>query len=157
MLRRNYIGMNCSVTFRRIVLERTGGVDPGLTCVEDYVLYLRVTREHPVACHDKVVAHYRRRPDAMSRRTLAMLGNALCVLHGQRPYLNGGDGAGEAYDAGLRFWKEFYGEQLSRDIRCRVAARRWREASRSYWWRVGVALGAEPPARLQLTARSAVC
>ena len=55
MLRRNYISMHAAVLYGRAVLEETAGFDSRLSALEDYDLYLRVTRTHPVACHDRVV------------------------------------------------------------------------------------------------------
>jgi glycosyltransferase involved in cell wall biosynthesis len=150
MLRRNYICMHAAVVYRRAVLEETGGFDPRLSALEDYELYLRVTRTHPVACHDEVVAQYRRHSAAMSRDTLNMLRMALFVLREQRPYLAGHPGATEAYLAGLAFWKLHYGKQLIRDVRDHVVAGRVRQAGRSCAWSLALAVGAEPSAPVPL-------
>ena len=101
MLRRNYVSMHAAVLYGRAVLEETAGFDSRLSALEDYDLYLRVTRTHPVACHDRVVAQYRRHPAAMSRDMLNMLRMALFVLREQRPYLAEHPGATEAYEEGL--------------------------------------------------------
>jgi glycosyltransferase involved in cell wall biosynthesis len=79
MLRRNYVSMHAAVVYRRSVLEETGGFDPRLSALEDYELYLRVTRTHPVACHDQVSAQYRRHPPLRAQlrgRTPNPLGRA---------------------------------------------------------------------------------
>ena len=60
-------------------------------------MYLRLTRTHAAACHDQVIAQYRRHPAAMSGDTLNMLRMALFVLHEQRSYLTEHPGALEAY------------------------------------------------------------
>jgi glycosyltransferase involved in cell wall biosynthesis len=150
MLRRNYISMHAAVVYRRAVLEETGGFDPRLSALEDYELYLRVTRTHPVACHDEVVAQYRRHSSAMSRDTLNMLRMALFVLREQRPYLAEHPGATEAYLAGLAFWKLHYGKQLIRDVRDHVVAGRVRQAASSCAWSLALAVGAEPSAPVPL-------
>ena len=124
MLRRNYISMHAAVIYRRAVLEETGGFDPRLSALEDYELYLRVTRTHPVACHDRSspsTGGIRRRCPG---DTLNMLRMALFVLHEQRPYLAEHPGATEAYEAGLTFWKRHYGKQLIRDVPGHLAAGR---------------------------------
>jgi glycosyltransferase involved in cell wall biosynthesis len=146
MLRRNYISMHAAVLYRRAVLEETGGFDPCLNALEDYELYLRVTRAHPVAGHDQVVAQYRRHPTAMSRDTLNMLRMALFVLHEQRPYLAKHPGAFEAYQEGLTFWKSHYRKQMIRDVPGHLAAGRLRRASSSCLWPLALAVGAEPRA-----------
>jgi glycosyltransferase involved in cell wall biosynthesis len=125
MLRRNYIGMHGSVMYRRDLLERTGGFDPRLRRLEDYELYLRVTRRYPVACHEAVVAQYRRHAGGMSRRSIAMLRSALGVLHEQRPHLAGREGASAAYREGIRFYTGFYGKQMVRSFANTAIGRAW--------------------------------
>jgi glycosyltransferase involved in cell wall biosynthesis len=150
MLRRNYISMHAAVVYRRAVLERTGGFDPRLSALEDYDLYLRVTRTHPVACHDHVVAQYRRHPAAMSRDMLNMLRMALFVLREQRPYLAAHAGATDAYEEGLTFWKRHYGKQLIRSVPSHLAAGRLRQAGSACLWPVALAVGGEPRAPVTL-------
>ena len=141
--------------YRRAILEETGGFDPRLKALEDYELYLRVTRAHPVAGHDQVVAQYRRHPAAMSRDTLNMLRLALFVLHEQRPYLARHPGAFEAYQEGLTFWKIHYSKQLIRDVPGHLAAGRLRRASSSCLWPLALAVGAEPRAPHRLAGVAA--
>jgi glycosyltransferase involved in cell wall biosynthesis len=155
MLRRNHISMPAEVLYRRAVLEETGGFDPRLNALEDYELYLRVTRAYPVAGHDQVVAQYRRHPAAMSRDTLNMLRLALFVLHEQRPHLARHPGAFEAYQEGLTFWKIHYSKQLIRDVPGHLAARRLRQASSSCLWPLALAVGAEPRAPHRLAGVAA--
>jgi glycosyltransferase involved in cell wall biosynthesis len=150
MLRRNYISMHAAVLYRRAVLEETAGFDSRLNALEDYDLYLRVTRTHPVACHDRVVAQYRRHPAAMSRDMLNMLRMALFVLHEQRPHLAGHRGAPEAYQEGLTFWKRHYGKQLIRSVPSHLAAGRLRKAGSACLWPVALAVGGEPRAPVPL-------
>lgn len=149
MLRRNYISMHAAVTYRRAVLEETGGFDPRLSALEDYELYLRVTRMHPVASHDEVVAQYRRHPAAMSRDALNMLRMALFVLREQRPFLAERPGATEAFQEGLVFWKRHYGKQLIRDVPGHLAAGRLLKAGSACLWPLALAVGGEPRAPRQ--------
>ena len=150
MLRRNYISMHAAVLYGRAVLEETAGFDSRLSALEDYDLYLRVTRTHPVACHDRVVAQYRRHPAAMSRDMLNMLRMALFVLREQRPYLAELPGATEAYEEGLTFWKRHYGKQLIRSVPSHLAAGRLRKAGSACLWPVALAVGGEPHAPVTL-------
>jgi len=153
MLRRNYISMHAAVVYRRAVLEETGGFDPGLSALEDYDLYLHITRMNPVACHDQVVAQYRRHPAAMSCDTLNMLRMALFVLREQRPYLAEHPGATEAYEEGLTFWKRHYGKQLMLSVPSHLAAGRLRQAGSACLWPLALAVGGEP--RVPVTLRGA--
>ena len=150
MLRRNCISMHAAVLYRRAVLEETGGFDPRLGALEDYEMYLRLTRTHAAACHDQVIAQYRRHPAAMSGDTLNMLRMALFVLHEQRSYLTEHPGALEAYQAGLTFWKRHYGQQLIRDVPGHLASGRLIRAGSSCLWPLALALGGEPRAPLGL-------
>jgi glycosyltransferase involved in cell wall biosynthesis len=144
MLRRNYISMHAAVIYHRAVLDETGGFDPRLSALEDYELYLRVTRTHPVAGHDAVVAQYRRHSAAMSRDMLNMLRMALFVLHEQRPYLAERPCATEAYEEGLTFWKRHYGKQLIRSVPSHLAAGRLGHAGSACLWPLALAMGGEP-------------
>jgi glycosyltransferase involved in cell wall biosynthesis len=149
MLRRNYISMHAAVVYRREVLEETGGFDSRLSALEDYELYLRVTRTHPIASHDEVVAQYRRHSAAMSRDMLNMLRMALFVLREQRPYLAEHPGATEAYEAGLAFWKRHYGKQLIRSVPGHLAAGRLGRAGSACLWPFALAVGGEPRVSLR--------
>jgi glycosyltransferase involved in cell wall biosynthesis len=149
MLRRNYISMHAAVLYRRAVLVETGGFDPRLSAAEDYELYLRVTRSHPVACHDEVVAQYRRHSAAMSRDMLNMLRMSLFVLREQRPYLAGHPDATEAYEAGLTFWKRHFSKQLIRSVPSHLAAGRLGQAGSACLWPFALAVGGEPRASLR--------
>jgi glycosyltransferase involved in cell wall biosynthesis len=150
ILRRNYISMHAAVVYRRAILEETSGFDPGLSALEDYELYLRVTRMHPIASHDEVVAQYRRHPGAMSCDMLNMLRMALFVLREQRPYLDEHPGAIDAYEDGLVFWKRHYGKQLIRSVPSHLAAGRLRQAVCACLWPVALAVGGEPRAPVTL-------
>jgi hypothetical protein len=150
MLRRNCISMHAAVLYRRAVLEETGGFDPRLSALEDYEMYLRLTRTKAAACHDQVIAQYRRHPAAMSRDTLNMLRMALFVLHEQRSHLTEHPGALEAYQEGLTFWKRHYGQQLIRDVPGHLASGRLIRAGSSCLWPLALALGGEPRAPLGL-------
>lgn len=144
MLRRNYISMHAAVLYRRAVLVETGGFDPRLSAAEDYELYMRVTRSHPIASHDEVVAQYRRHSAAMSRDMLKMLRMSLFVLREQRPYLAEHPGATEAYEAGLTFWKRHFGKQLIRSVPSHLAAGRLGQAGSACLWPFALAVGGEP-------------
>jgi hypothetical protein len=146
MLRRNYISMHAAVLYRRVVLDETDGFDSRLNALEDYDLYLRVTRMHRVACHDRVVAQYRQHPAAMSRDMVNMLRMALFVLREQRPHLAGHPGAAEAYEEGRAFWKRHYGTRLIRSAPSHLAAGRLRKAGSACLWPVALAAGGEPRA-----------
>jgi glycosyltransferase involved in cell wall biosynthesis len=118
-LRGNYIGMHATVMYRRKPLEEAGGFDETLGACEDYDLYLRIAREHPVCCHGCVVADYRQHQANMSRDPEFMLKWALAVHHAQYEYVKGHPNLELAYAEGDRYFREYYGDQIFRHLRAR--------------------------------------
>jgi glycosyltransferase involved in cell wall biosynthesis/SAM-dependent methyltransferase len=116
-LKRSYISMHATVMFRREILERVNGFDTSLRVCEDFDLYLRIVRNHPVYCHDSVVAEYRRHAANVSSDYGLMLKTALRVLRSQWPYVRADARYREAYNVGTRFWKEYYGFELLQQIK----------------------------------------
>lgn len=102
MLRGNYIGMHSTVMFRRAIFDDVGAFDTSLRSCEDYDLYMRITRRHPVARHDRLVAEYRRHDASMSVRAGRMLDTALDVLSAQQPFIRGNGRLLGACQAGIR-------------------------------------------------------
>jgi glycosyltransferase involved in cell wall biosynthesis len=116
LLRSNFIEMISSVLFRRCVFEEVGGFDPDLGVSEDYELYLRIARQHPVCCHPAVVAEYRKHRRNTSRDSERMLTTTLRVLQDQEKYLGDDPGRRRAFREGLRAWRKQYGRQLAREL-----------------------------------------
>ncbi|WP_051531645.1 glycosyltransferase family 2 protein [Sphingomonas sp. URHD0057] len=103
----NPVGMHGCVLYRRRALEGAGGFREGLSACEDYELYLRLSRDYPVLCHDDRCAQYWHHGGNMSRDAAFMLRSALRVL---RDYREEADRRGHfnAYRAGVAGWKLFY-------------------------------------------------
>ena len=123
LLRRNFIGMSATVMYRRAVLESVGGFLPTLPVCEDYELYLRICRAFPVGRHDEIVAEYRLHERSLSRDYGRMLQASIKVLRSQQSCVKGHARYEEAYEEGLRLYREFYGERLIEDLRSRFRAR----------------------------------
>jgi len=111
-LRGNYVGMHGTVLYQRQFLTACGGFNSALPVCEDYELYLRLARSHPVHCHDAVVAEYRTYEASMSADVTLMLSTVLKVLRSQRKYLKKDRRRIEAYRAGVRYWKELYSKEF---------------------------------------------
>lgn len=111
-LRGNYIGMHATVMYRRTALLEVGGFDISLQACEDYDVYLRIARAHPVATHDAVVAEYRIHEANMSGDKCLMLPTVLAVLRRQRVHIAGHSQRKRAYRAGLSSWRDIYGKVL---------------------------------------------
>ena len=90
-----------------------------LAACEDYDLYLRIARQNPVRCHDNVVADYRQHDSNMSRDPEFMLKWALAVHHHQYDYVKGHADRELAYAEGDKYLREYYGNQVFRQLRAR--------------------------------------
>lgn len=139
MLRGNPIGMHATVMYRRDRLAEAGGFDPTYRACEDYELYLRLTRRHPVASDPKVVAEYRQHGGNMSNDIPLMLRSALRALRAQRIVADEGDTRRLAREEGLRGWKSFYVHQQLTRMRESVRQKRIGELSLADGARVFVA------------------
>jgi glycosyltransferase involved in cell wall biosynthesis len=106
-LRGNVIGMNGTVLFDRRRLLAAGGFDVTLRRCEDYDVYLRMSRIHPVAHHRAIVAEYRRHGNNMSYSSLEMLHWAQRVLVRYKPPNRSGPAAA-AWRRGLAGWRFYY-------------------------------------------------
>jgi glycosyltransferase involved in cell wall biosynthesis len=110
-LRGNQIGMHGSVMYDRRRLLDTGGFDVTLRRCEDYDIYLRMSRNHPVANHRHVVAEYRRHGANMSSNSLEMLRSVQRVLARYRPPERSGPAA-VAWRQGQANWRRYYFEEI---------------------------------------------
>jgi glycosyltransferase involved in cell wall biosynthesis len=116
LLRSNFIEMISSVLFRRVVLEQVGGFDTALNVAEDYELYLRIARNHPICCHPSVVAEYRIHQTNASRNSELMLMMTIHVLKRQAPFARRHTRLLLAFLDGLRIWRRQYGRQLASEL-----------------------------------------
>jgi glycosyltransferase involved in cell wall biosynthesis len=130
LLRGNYIGMHATLMYRRSVLESVGGFDTSIEACEDYDLYLRIARNFPIHCHDKVVAEYRQHDSNMSRDSALMLKATLAILRSQRTYIKRHRHYQEAYKIGVRTFQDHYGVLLAWEMLDHVRERAWKQAIR---------------------------
>lgn len=110
LLQGNYIGMHATVMYQRWLFEELL-FDVSLRACEDYDLYLKTARKHPVAHHQKYIALYRIHGENMSGNIPFMLTTALSVLHRQRMNLKN-EIEIAAYRKGLKIWKNYYCAKL---------------------------------------------
>lgn len=109
-LRLNYIGMHASVLFRRWAFDAMR-YDTSLKACEDYDVYLKIARHHPVAHHMEPIAAYRMHHQNMSGNIPLMLDSVLQVLNRQQPVLQS-EAETTALQEGLKTWKGFYTNAL---------------------------------------------
>lgn len=110
LLKGNYITVPATVMYRRWVFDAFS-FDTALKSCEDYDLYLKVTRKHPVLHHNKKVAAYRVHGNNMSGNVPRMLATALQVLLQEEANLQTAEERA-AYQEGLEGWKDFYSREL---------------------------------------------
>jgi hypothetical protein len=130
LLRTNYIGMPATALYRREVFEHVTGFDASVTGCEDYDLNLRIIRRFPTHCHEHVVAEYRRHGSSTSRDLPRMLAAAVTVARRQRPHVRGNEKHLTAYEAGIRFWQDYFGTPLARELPSQLSASEWRRGLR---------------------------
>ncbi len=128
LLRSNYMGMPATALYRREVFEHVTGFDRSLVPCEDYDLNLRIARRFPVHCHEHVVAEYRQHGSNTTRRLPTMLAAAVSVARRQRRHVQGDRDRVAAYEAGIRFWQDYYGVPLAREVSAQFLSGRWRRA-----------------------------
>ncbi|MFN2541478.1 MAG: glycosyltransferase [Chthoniobacterales bacterium] len=104
----NYIWCPATIVYRRRTFDFVHGFDPALVPVEDYDLYLRITRDFAVHCHGEIVAEYRQHSANTSRDFSAMQKAALAAHAAQWPVAGANSRLREAYHVGERFWREQY-------------------------------------------------
>jgi glycosyltransferase involved in cell wall biosynthesis len=116
LLKSNFIEMISTVLFRRSVLEEVGGFNTALRVAEDYDLYLRIARLHPICSHTAIVAEYRKHETNASLNSELMLITTLRVLKSQACYVKHNLGRLLAYCEGIGTWRKQYGRQLATEL-----------------------------------------
>jgi glycosyltransferase involved in cell wall biosynthesis len=122
LLRTNPIWTPAMAIFRRAALIEAGGFAAGFDGSADYDLYLRIARTHPVHDHGTTVAAYRRHEASMSGSASRMLRDTLAVMERHRPD-DTETAQLDAWREGCDAWRDFYGTQLTEEIRGHVHER----------------------------------
>ncbi len=104
----SYIWCPAVAFFQRKVFDFVHGFDPALMPVEDYDLYLRITKDFPVYSHNRVIAEYRQHGSNTSRDVTAMEHAALAAHKAQWDLVKANSQYREAYYAGQAFWQNDY-------------------------------------------------
>jgi hypothetical protein len=111
LLKDCFIWSGSSVVFRRAALETAGGFGERLRAADDYELYLKLARSHPVLCHNAVVTEYRRHGSNTTRDPALVLTTQLQVLRRQRRQVRGHEERA-ARRTGIRNTRAAQGEAL---------------------------------------------
>jgi glycosyltransferase involved in cell wall biosynthesis len=121
------------VMYRREIFELVDGFDTSLSPAADYALYYRVARQFPIRCHEQTIVEYRRHDTNMTRGYEQMLKYNLAALRTQRRYVRRSAERREAYQAGIRFWKQAHGHLVVRAVRASIEAKHWKRAIEGLW------------------------
>lgn len=116
LLRTNPIWTPAMAIIRRAVLLELNGFREGFDGSADYDLYLRIARAYPVHDHATTVAAYRRHSGSMSGSAGRMLRHTLAVMQLHRPD-DGQPAQLDLWREGCEAWRDFYGTQLTEEIR----------------------------------------
>jgi glycosyltransferase involved in cell wall biosynthesis len=116
----NYIGTVGQVMFRRSILESVGGFDSAVPGCDDIELYMRIARNHRVACHDKVVMQHRKHGSNTSGKRDMMLRSMLQVYQSQLPYVQGKPELETLQRKGIEFCEKFLAIELKKQKRDRI-------------------------------------
>lgn len=114
LLEKNFIGMIATVMFQRWVFD-SFRYDTKLKACEDYDLYLKVTRIHPVADHKELIAVYFIHDSNMSKGSAIMLDAALQVLDTQKNDLRNNNER-HWFNLGQLFWRNWYCNIMYNDV-----------------------------------------
>ena len=120
LLHDNFIGMHGTVLYDAARLRSIGGFDVSLKSCEDWDVYLKLARAHPIAAYPAIAAEYRRHAAGMSTDAPRMLAMTRVVLNRQRalgltaPQL-------QAARAGLAFTRRQLSLRLLEELRAEPA------------------------------------
>jgi hypothetical protein len=118
-----------AVIFRRRALLDVGGLDPRLEKADDYDLYLRLARRHPIAAHEEVVSEHRSRPGPQVGAA-THLAAVLSILDRQRDQLRTPEER-RAWADGRRHWREVFGPALPWEVLERARRGELEESARA--------------------------
>jgi cellulose synthase/poly-beta-1,6-N-acetylglucosamine synthase-like glycosyltransferase len=130
LLKSCFILSGSSVLFRKSALQQVGGFDQGLALGDDYDLYLRIARLHPLACHGQVVTEYRRHSQSLTGDPTATMRGELGALRRQRRQVRG-KRESAARRQGIRRARRIHGGEMSETLRRQLQEREWVDAART--------------------------
>jgi glycosyltransferase involved in cell wall biosynthesis len=106
LLQKNFIAMIATVMFQRWVFN-SFRYDTTLKVCEDYDLYLRVARRHPIVHHTELIAVYFIHDLNVSKGSAKMLNTALQILDAQKSGLRSAEER-QWFNLGQTFWRKWY-------------------------------------------------
>ena len=108
----NHIKMHGTVMYDANILKSAGGFDESLRGCEDYELYLRLAKNHPVAVYSQISAEYRKHSNNATHNAPMMARTASIVMARYAATARESPNLRAAYAEGKRYWRGFYGRQI---------------------------------------------
>ncbi|CAN5266819.1 hypothetical protein BH23BAC1_BH23BAC1_47980 [soil metagenome] len=127
LLRSNFIGMHAAVLYQKESLLKAGGFNPKLKACEDYEVYLKIASSQPVHYHNNIIAEYRKHGENMTGDPSRMLKSSLSVLKSHKPNIPDKREYKEAYQSGLKYWKDYYGVGLVNAMKSNMLHKKFRK------------------------------
>jgi len=131
MLRTN----NClrgggAVLYRTDLLKRAGGFSLALgNYGQDLDINLRLSRDHPICCADRIVLRYRSHGGSSTTKLGAMLRGMTNAQRAQREFVRRHPEYRQDYRAGLRRARSYWGSRLARQLFAAARAGNVRDAA----------------------------
>lgn len=106
----NHVSMHGTVLYDVRLLRGSGGFDTALKSCEDYDVFLRLARDHPITAYDSIGADYRRHRNNMTGNHIRMMQTSRLVV--KRHMALGGltQKQRQAGARGLRFMTGYYSD-----------------------------------------------
>jgi GT2 family glycosyltransferase len=123
MLRTNHpMRVSGAVCYRTELLRRAGGFAVDLEGAEDLDVNLRLAREHPICCNDRIVLSYRVHSANSSRRFVPMMRGAIKTQRRQRAFVTEHPAYEDDYRQGLELAQAYWGANVAREALAKVRA-----------------------------------
>lgn len=135
-----YIVCPGQAMFRRSAFTSAGGFDRSFPGSDDWELYLRIARAHPIYVHSIPIVEYRRHGGNVSIDAARMLQSGLATVRAQRKCVRRDPSLRDAYRRGLANCREVYGTPLADDLVDSIQRGEWARAVRT----LGVLAGHHP-------------
>lgn len=109
LLRRNFIWHPASVMFRKDILCEIGGFDRQYNICADFDLYIRIARQHDIACASNINSVYYQTKDSLSSNSIMLIKERIPIYQREAKYLQGDPALLHAYQEGYRYYLNTYG------------------------------------------------
>jgi glycosyltransferase involved in cell wall biosynthesis len=116
----NYICTVGQVMFRQAIFKSESGFDPTVPGCDDAELYLRIAKDYPVYCHDKIVVQHRVHGSNTSGNREMMLRSMNTIYQRHLAYVQGKPELEILCRQGIELCRKFLAKELKRKRRARL-------------------------------------